>query len=251
MVLKKTPFYNLLVNNINTRECLAACNAFYLSDTINTISFINAHCFNIAQKNQEYLSALNHSSLLLNDGVGIDIAASFARMKFKENMNGTDLIPKIIKHAYESGKSIYLMGGVPGIIEQTKTALEKKYPGIKISGTQNGYFKKEDNPAVLENINNSGAELLIVGMGVPRQELWIHEHKTAFKNIKIAVAGGAIVDFIAGKVKRAPLWMQKLKIEWLFRFINEPKRLFKRYFIGNMVFFMHLISYKLRKSKNA
>jgi N-acetylglucosaminyldiphosphoundecaprenol N-acetyl-beta-D-mannosaminyltransferase len=246
MSIEKTAFYNIGLTIINTKECLEICSQFYNSERCHTVFFINAHCFNIAQKNSKYFKALNKADLVLNDGIGIDIAAKLNKNKLKENMNGTDLIPKIISHAYQAKQSFYLIGGVPGIIEQTKKELEKKHSHINIVGIRDGYFLDSENESLIAEINNSKAEVLIIGMGVPRQELWLIDNIEKLKFVRLAIAGGAIVDFIAGKVKRAPVWVQKLKIEWLYRFINEPKRLFKRYFIGNFVFFLHLFSYKLR-----
>ena len=120
--------------------------------------------------------------------------------------------------------------------------MERKLGDHYISGVNQGYLRDEtENRAVLDKINASGAELLIVGMGVPLQEKWIERNLHLLDNIKIAVAGGAIIDFLAEKVKRAPPWFQKLGIEWLYRFIQEPKRLFRRYFIGNIVFFVYVL----------
>jgi N-acetylglucosaminyldiphosphoundecaprenol N-acetyl-beta-D-mannosaminyltransferase len=245
MSFNTTPFYNLRVNTIDTAECLTICSAFYESNKSHSLFFINAHCFNIAQKNEAYRKALLEADLILNDGIGIDLAAKINKVKLKENMNGTDLIPKLIEQGFQKNKSIFLIGGVPGIIEQTKAALERKHKGIKIAGTRSGYFSNEENTEIIQQINSSGVELLVIGMGVPRQELWLMENIDKLNTVRLAIGGGAIVDFIAGKVQRAPKWMQKVKLEWFYRFINEPRRLFRRYFIGNFVFFINIL--KLRK----
>ncbi|QQS50429.1 MAG: WecB/TagA/CpsF family glycosyltransferase [Bacteroidota bacterium] len=242
--MQKTSFYNLSLNILDTPKCLEICSDFLMGKQCRTLFFINAHCFNMAQKNEAYKICLDKADLVLNDGIGIELAARYSGISLPENMNGTDLIPKIIEMAYNQNKKFFLLGGQPGVIEKTKEVLEKKHPGIKIVGSHSGYFDSAENEKIITEINNSQANLLIVGMGVPRQEIWIMENLERFNQLKLAIGGGAIVDFIAGKVKRAPLWIQKIKMEWFYRFIHEPKRLFKRYFVGNFVFFMYIIRLK-------
>ncbi len=249
MTLKKTPFYNLSLNILNIPECLDACKFFFEKQGCHTLFFINAHCFNIAQNNKAYRNCLERADLVLNDGIGIELAARFNGTRLLENMNGTDLIPKIIEMAYSQNKKFYLLGGQPGVIEKTKAELLRKHPGIQIVGTHSGFFNATENEGLVAEINHSLADLLIVGMGVPRQEIWIMENLEQFHQLKLAIGGGAIVDFIAGKVKRAPRWIQKIKMEWFYRFVNEPKRLFKRYFVGNFAFFMHILRLKFTLKK--
>ncbi len=203
------------------------------------VFFVNAHCFNISLRNEEYFNALKNSDFLFNDGIGIKIGARLKGIQVPENMNGTDLIPKIVHVAYQLNNKIFLLGAKEGIADAAKSNIEKKYPGIKMVGTSPGYFPEDQE--VVNQINKSGADILIVGMGVPRQELWLTKNKNHLENIKIAIAGGAILDFMAQKVKRAPLWMQKSGLEWFFRFIQEPGRLFKRYFWGNFQFLYYVL----------
>lgn len=242
--MQKTSFYNLSLNILDTQKCLEICSDFLMGKQCRTLFFINAHCFNMAQKNEAYKTCLDKADLALNDGIGIELAARFNDIRLPENMNGTDLIPKIIEKAQSQNKKFFLLGGQPGVIEKTKEALEGKHPGIRIVGIHSGYFGSDENEKLINEINNSQADLLIVGMGVPRQEIWIIENLCRFNHLKLAVGGGAIVDFIAGKVKRAPLWIQKVKMEWFYRFVHEPKRLFKRYFVGNFLFFMYIMRLK-------
>jgi len=241
---RKAHYYHLSIDLMDTREALTEFDSLFDSEELQTqlVYFINAHCFNISLKNQRYLDALQQAHFVFNDGIGIKIGARFAGIDLIENMNGTDLIPKIIQLAFEKGKNIFLLGAKEGIAIAAADNLRKRHPGIKIVGTSSGFFS--DSSAVVEEIDNSGAELLIVGMGVPRQELWLADHQSGLGNVKIAVAGGAILDFLSETVKRAPLWMQNAGIEWLYRFYQEPKRLFMRYFIGNAKFLYAILKFK-------
>ena len=245
--MNKTPFLNTYINILSTSEALTLCSEFFDSHEKHSIYFLNAHCFNVAQKDDQYLASLNNAGTVLNDGIGVHMASRLLGIKLKENMNGSDFIPKLIKHACSLGKKVFLLGAAVGVAERAKKNLERKFGDHSISGVNHGYILNEnENKAVLDRINASGAEVLIVGMGVPLQEKWIERNLHLLENIKIAVAGGAIIDFLAGKAKRAPPLVQKLGIEWLFRFIQEPNRLFHRYFIGNIVFFLYVLRLRRR-----
>ena len=234
-------FFNIELDLLTTIDALKTIQDYLNSDKNYINCFINAHCFNIAQKNSEYKKSLESFDLILNDGIGIKLASHLIRLDLMENLNGTDLIPKIITLASQLKKRIYLLGGKPGIAELACKNIEKAIPGVVIAGFHDGYFT--DNQKIVEEINSSGADLLIVGMGVPKQEIWLSQNKKSL-NTKLSIAGGAIIDFQAGNVMRAPLWMQKVYLEWLFRLLQEPKRLWKRYLIGNLVFFYNILKLK-------
>ena len=235
-------YYNIKFDNLDTAETLAACNRLYGSLDCHLVFFINAHCFNIAQKNQAYRKALNDCDILLNDGIGFKLGAKFTGIAVKENMNGTDFVPKLCRQACEMGKNVYLLGGEEGIAREAKENLEKRFPGIAIVGTRNGFFDFDRDEEIVKDIIDRKTDLLIVGMGVPRQELWLMKNRKKLGGVSIAVAGGAVLDFISGNVPRAPMWMQRSGTEWVFRLYNEPRRLFTRYFIGIPEFFINLIT---------
>lgn len=242
--MEKIDFYNLKINNFNTDETLSICQEFFRNEQNNLIFFVNAHCFNMAQNNAGYKNALNNVDLLLNDGIGIKLGAKMAGINIRENMNGTDFIPKLISLARKMEQNIYLLGGEEGIAQKAAETLKSKLDGLSIVGTRNGFFEFDDDGEVVDDIVSKNTDLLVVGMGVPRQELWLTKNKDKLKGVKISVAGGAVLDFISGKVERAPRWMQKTGIEWIFRLVQEPKRLFKRYFVGIPVFFLNILKLK-------
>jgi N-acetylglucosaminyldiphosphoundecaprenol N-acetyl-beta-D-mannosaminyltransferase len=242
--MSKIRYYNIEIDVLNTTETLSRCLGFINSNSNNLIFFINAHCFNIAQKNSEYKSALNTADLLLNDGIGIKIGAKISGIKIKENMNGTDLVPKILEFAKDHSKNVYFLGGMEGIASAAKQKTEFLFSGISIVKARNGYFDFNDDQEVINDIIKNKTDILIVGMGVPRQELWLTKNKDKLTGVKISIAGGAILDFISEKVVRAPKWMQKTGTEWIFRLIQEPARLFKRYAIGIPLFYYHIMRLK-------
>ena len=199
------------------------------------INFLNAHCFNISMKDKEYRKIVSSSNFILNDGIGIEIAARLDNKTFNKNLNGTDLIPKILENF--KNEKIYLLGAKEENVKLAVENLVNKH-GLKVVGYSNGYFEKSDS--VVRHINDSEASILLIGMGVPIQEKWAYDNRNQL-NCKMIINGGAIIDFLSENIKRAPLFMRKLKLEWLYRLIQEPKRLWKRYLLGNIIFFLNLI----------
>lgn len=204
--------------------------------------FLNAHCFNLAQKDREYFDILNSCDYLLNDGIGIKIASKIEKLVLKKNLNGTDFIPEIAEMASKKGYKIFLLGAKDGIAEEAAVKLKEKFEGLQIAGVHSGYGLDE---SVLEMINNSKADILIAGMGVPMQEKWIRENKSKLGSVKLFVGGGAILDFLSQRIRRAPLFMRKFGLEWVFRLCLEPGRLWRRYLVGNFLFFYYILVLKL------
>ena len=204
--------------------------------------FLNAHCFNLAQKDREYFDILNSCDYLLNDGIGIKIASKIEKLVLKKNLNGTDFIPEIAEMASMKGYKIFLLGAKDGIAEEAAVKLKEKFEGLQIAGVHSGYGLDE---SVLEMINNSKPDILIAGMGVPMQEKWIRENKSKLGSVKLFVGGGAILDFLSQRIRRAPLLMRKIGLEWLFRLCLEPGRLWRRYLVGNFLFFYYILVLKL------
>lgn len=246
----KSKFFNILIDVLDTNEIIIKCKEYLYSEKPNTIFFLNAHCFNIASSNPKYLSVLNNATLLLNDGIGLKIASYLTSVRFKENMNGTDLIPKIIRLACEERKRIYLLGSEEEYVIKAKNKIQGMYGNDSIVGFHSGYFDEHEELDIIKEINNKEVELLIIGMGVPKQEIWIHDHLDDLSGVKLFIAGGAIFDFISGKFRRAPKNMQKMGLEWLYRLKNEPRRLFGRYMIGNLVFLFNVLSKRFTIKKD-
>lgn len=166
--------------------------------------------------------------VIANDGIALDIAAKIVHGKtFQENLNGTDFSPFFLDHLSESVK-IFLLGAKPEVVVKAKDFINQRFPKHTVVDYQDGYFDHANSDAVVNNINASGAKVLFVAMGNPIQEQWILEHQHAL-NTTYILGVGALFDFWSGNKIRAPLIVQKLRLEWLFRLCQEPRRLFKRY----------------------
>lgn len=210
----------------------------YLEDCRQKIIFFaNAHSCNVAQKDIEFLNALGAADLVLPDGIGLKIAGKVIGHPIKANLNGTDLLPKVLSVAAENNLRIFFLGGEPGVAEEAKKQLINRIPQLRIVGVHHGFFTHAEHANVIKEINRSKAELLLVGLGVPFQEKWIWQFRNEI-DAKLLFGVGAFLDFSAGRFTRAPLMFRNFGIEWLFRLYQEPRRLFARYVFGNITFLL-------------
>ena len=233
MTILKVKFDNLTINQAvaQTIGLLGAGRKF-------EVNFLNADCLRISQKNPAYRDVLNCSELVLPDGVALKLAAWLFGLGKIHNCNGTDFSPELMRQAALKGYKIFLLGSAEGVAKQAGQKLQEQIPGIKIVGTHTGYFK--DDAPVVNEINTSGADILFVAMGVPKQEKWIAANRSEL-NPKLCLGVGALLDYISGRVVRAPKIFRVLKIEWLWRVFMEPRRMFKRYFVDGFGFMFWLI----------
>lgn len=240
---------NIKVNVLSSVEAITYIKDKLDKRILSNIFFLNDHGYNIAQKDATYRNMLNQADLLLNDGIGIEIGAKLFGFSFKENLNGTDFIPALFQFFNEEkDKSyrVFLLGAKPGVAQKAQDCLQKKYKNILFVGNQDGYFPKEDTEKIIEQINNSKTDILLVGFGMPLQEQWIYEHRLQLEST-ITMAVGAFIDFSSGDMKRAPKILRDLRLEWLYRMWKEPRRLWKRNVVGHISFFYSI--YKQRKKK--
>lgn len=183
-----------------------------------------------AQKDKEFKKILKTACLSLPDGAGILWASAYQnRMKypgrFKERVTGVDFMKEFIKACSYKKIRIFLLGAALGVAESVKKYFEHTYPGVTIVGVSSGSAKNEDFHIIQKAINNTLPEVLFIAFGSPKQEKWIVHNLPSLPSVKLAVGVGGAFDFIAGIKKRAPTWMQKLGLEWLFRLIQEPRRI--------------------------
>ncbi|WP_234028762.1 WecB/TagA/CpsF family glycosyltransferase [Pseudoblastomonas halimionae] len=208
------------------------------------VNFVNAHCVNTLSKDDEYRRALATSDRILPDGSGMSLAARMAGVKLGENLNGTDLFPHICEFAEYSGQAIFLLGGEHGVADGAAAWAARSFPQIDIAGTWHGYFDAEEENALIERINRSGASILFVGFGVPLQEKWIAENRHRI-DIPVILGVGGLFDYYSGRIPRAPRMVRAIGCEWAWRLAMEPRRLAKRYIVGNGVFMAHAAQHAL------
>lgn len=204
--------------------------------------FVNADCFNIAARDTAYRACLLDAERVLPDGLGVAIAGRLLGTPFAENVNGTDLLPHLCRALAKSGDGLFLLGGLPGVAEDAARNLSAQAPGLRIAGTCDGYFSLEEEEAVIARINRSGAGVLVVAMGAPRQELWLERNRHRLTP-PVRLGVGGCLDFHAHRVSRAPQWLREMRMEWIWRLLQEPGRMWRRYLIGNGVFLLRLAAH--------
>ena len=209
------------------------------------VSFLNAHNANIACTDPVFAAALD-DFLILPDGVGVDMAAKLLYGEsFPDNLNGTDFVP-----AFLQASSRPLTVGLLGATRVNAEAASAKLAALAVQHSfvviHDGYFSAAEEQGIVDRIEKLRPDVLLVAMGVPRQELWIARHIDA-RHCTLPIAVGALLDFLSGTVPRAPLWMRQLRLEWLFRLWVEPGRLWRRYVVGNPLFLLRVIRQKLSR----
>ena len=184
----------------------------------------NAEIIMMCQQDAEYKKIVSQDAqLVLPDGAGAVWAGRYLGYKVPERVAGFDLYCNLLKEAAAKGYKAYFFGGSPGIAEAAKAKSEELYPGVQVVGCRNGYFKEEESQAIIEEINASGADMLFAALGAPKQEKWLVRYRDQLKP-KILMGIGGSFDVFAGKMERAPKWMQDASLEWLFRLYKQPSR---------------------------
>jgi N-acetylglucosaminyldiphosphoundecaprenol N-acetyl-beta-D-mannosaminyltransferase len=235
------------INNQTMGEALAEINKLLKRERPAQVCFVNADCANIACRDSDYRTLLKKAALTLSDGIGMRLAGKLLGQPVRENVNGTDLFPRICEKLSGTGEGIYLLGGQPGIAVKVADWVSENYPELQVSGTQHGYFTAEEEPEIVARIAASGAAILLVAFGAPEQDKWIAEHLQD-TGVKVAMGVGGLFDFYSGNIPRAPQWMREISAEWLYRFWQEPGRMWKRYFLGNGIFLGRVMRQKWTKN---
>jgi len=234
------------VSTLDAAETIAFLDNLVAEKRTTVIAFLNANLSNLAAKDIE-LSQTLRRALVLNDGIGVDIASLVLHgEKFKDNLNGTDFVPR---YFLESKKKlrVYLLGAKEEVNAEALARFRRFAPQHDFGGGRNGYFSAEERPEVLAEIKKLQPDIVLLAFGNPLQELFAGRHIQEMGCTLVFCIGG-LFDFVSQRAKRAPLWMQNLRSEWLHRLYQDPKRLWKRYFFGNPKFLFRVALAKVRSS---
>lgn len=205
---------------------------------------INASKINLMRNDNKLREIVNNCPLINADGASVLWAAKKLGIPINERVTGIDLFLNLLKVANKEKYKIYLFGAKEEVVLKVKQLIESKYPDVKIAGYRNGYFKEDDESEIVKNMADSGADMMFVAFSSPKKEYWINKYIKEI-NIPFVMGVGGSFDVMAGKTDRAPIWMQKHGLEWFYRFIQEPRRMWKRYIVGNTKFVLY--TYKTRR----
>lgn len=246
---KKINILGVNFNNLSFIEALETICGFIESRRTTFVVTPNVDHLVRLQKNEELKSIYADAALILADGMPIIWASYFLGSPLKAKISGSDLLPRFCEMASRKHYKLFFLGGRPGAALKASQVLRERYKGLNIVGVYTPPYgfenKKEENEKIVKMVKDAGPDVLFVGLGAPKQERWIYDYKDRY-NAPVSIGIGVSFEFVAGIVKRAPVWIQKVGFEWLWRLLHEPKRLWKRYLIDDMKFFWLVLRQKMR-----
>ena len=216
-------------DNVDSEDTMERIKSFLDGDGLSVMYTPNSEIVQFCIDDKSLYGVINSAQLIIPDGIGVVYASRILGTPLKGKVAGVETAEKVVEYASKTGKSVYIFGGAKktaeskAVCEIAADKLCEKYPGLKIAGTRDGFFTDEENDSIVEEINNSGADILFVCLGAPKQEKWIYNNRDKLK-VKFAAGLGGSVNIFAGTAVRAPEFFLKHNIEWLHRLIKEPSR---------------------------
>jgi N-acetylglucosaminyldiphosphoundecaprenol N-acetyl-beta-D-mannosaminyltransferase len=211
----------------------------------------NANCLNLSHEDPALRDFLNQAEIVLCDGAGVMLAARILGGRIPERITYADWAWRLTAFAAAEGFSLYFLGARPGVAAEAARRLQQRYPALKIAGAHHGYFDHSvgspENEAVLQEINASSPDILLIGLGMPLQEYWLMENRHNL-NAGVVLTGGAVFDYVSGRLRRGPRLLTESGFEWLARLLIEPRRLWRRYIVGNPLFLLRVLEQRLSRA---
>ena len=235
--LRRPRIVSAHVDNLTIDEALAELTATPTGPRAKMVHIVHPHALNLAAFDKEFAKNLTRADLVFPDGIGVRIAGSILGTPIRHNLNGTDLLPLLCGAASEANIPLVLIGGEPGVALECATRLIRDTPGLHVPLVSKGFLTNTEAEELSERVGGIGRCIVLVGMGSPLQEAWTWRHLSGLRNVTVVTVGG-LFDFFSDRKPRAPLAWRELGLEWLFRLRMEPRRLARRYLVGNPLFLM-------------
>jgi len=246
--MEEIDIFEIKINPVKRSDLVAVIKS-NLEKGIQTTQFgVNSATINELIENEEYRHAINDADLLNIDGMSVVWGLRYLGYKVPERVATPDLADDLIEIAEKQNFSIFLLGANESILALCVKNLKKSFPGILIAGSHDGYYKQENELQIIDLINKARPDILLIGMPSPKKELFCQKYKTQL-NVKYILGVGGYFDIISGRIKRAPKWMQNIGLEWTYRLIQEPERMWRRYLIGTNKFFHAVIKEKRNRKR--
>lgn len=229
------------IANLHTIEAVAHMEQLIWSAELRarTLYIVNAHTLNLACDMPDYHHVLRDGDAVFGDGTGVRWAARWQGVKLIDNLVGTDLMPYFFANTLERHYRYFLLGAKPDVVERAAAHLGRQFPGLDVVGHQTGHYDPRDHAAVIDKINAAQPHVLMVGMGNPIQERWIHDNRERLTKVRLAVGVGGLFDHWGGVLKRAPRWVRRNGFEWVQLMLQQPHK-WRRYLIGNPKFLIRV-----------
>lgn len=232
------------VDPLDMQDVLAMIEGAVREKRVMSVSFLNAGKMVAMDADDQLRGAVINSTLRLADGQAIVWAARILGIELPGRVAGIDLMMELLKVGSQKGYGFYFLGARQDMLKMAAKRARELFPGLRIVGMRNGYFKKGEEKGIVEKIRSSSADILFVGISSPQKELFIDKYLNDIK-VPVVMGVGGSFDVLAGKARRAPVFIQRLGLEWLYRLLQEPARLWKRYFVGNTLFIWKVICCRL------
>ncbi|WP_256081560.1 WecB/TagA/CpsF family glycosyltransferase [Massilia sp. YIM B04103] len=236
------------IDNLTMEETLQRVEGFIRSGQPHQHVVVNVDKLVKAERDPALRRIINDCALVNVDGMPVVWASRLLGKPLKERVAGVDLFEALMGRAAREGWRVYLLGAREEVVSGVRELYEQKYPGLVVAGYRNGYWKADEEEAVVQQIADARADLLFVAISSPKKEHFLGQYQARMK-IPFAMGVGGTFDVAVGRVKRAPLWMQRSGLEWFYRFLQEPRRMFRRYFIEDMAFIRLFLKEAVRGSK--
>jgi N-acetylglucosaminyldiphosphoundecaprenol N-acetyl-beta-D-mannosaminyltransferase len=233
--MKTISIFDCKIANLTINETLSEIQNIIINRRYTQHVVLNAGKTVLMQENPNLKTIIQNCELINADGQAVVWASKLLGKPLPERVTGIDLMGKLIELSADNGHSIYFFGAKENVLVKVIDHYKTLYPSLKIAGYRNGYFNKEDEKEIIHDIKKSKADILLVAFSSPNKEIWLAEHGDKLE-VPFMMGVGGSFDVVAGVTKRAPEWMQKTGLEWFYRFIQEPRRMWKRYLIGNLKF---------------
>ena len=242
--MKKINILNTSIHNLTMQETLEIVD--------NTVSegkqlhhvVVNAGKLVAMQKDQQLRQSVNESDLINADGQAVVWASKILGKPLKERVAGIDLMENLVELAHQKKYKIFFFGAKEEVVKKVVENYSKKYSPAIVAGYRNGYFNKQHEEQIARNISNSGANILFVAISSPTKENFLYQNRKLLNKVNFVMGVGGSFDVVAGIVKRAPVWMQNYGLEWFYRFSQEPRRMWRRYLVGNTKFIFYVVKEK-------
>ena len=234
------------IDNFTMEETLQKVEEFIHSGRPHQHVVVNVDKLVKAERDTELLRIINDCALINVDGMPVVWASRLLGKPLKERVAGVDLFEALMRRSADKRWRVYLLGAREEVVSEVKRLYELKYPGLTVAGYRNGYWSEAEEPGVVAEITAARADLLFVAISSPKKEHFLGQYQGQMK-VPFAMGVGGTFDVAVGRVKRAPVWMQKSGLEWFYRFLQEPRRMFRRYFIEDMAFIRLFLKEALRR----
>src|SRR5438105_11639172 len=233
---KQIEILGAFVDRVTLDEAVQRTYEFLTSGLSHQIVTVNVDFVRLAQENREFMEIINRSDLAIADGMPLVWASGWVGDRLPERVTGVELVERCCAVAAEEGYRVFLLGGEDGVAQAAAQVLTGRHPGLQIAGAYSppiGPFSDEEERKMVNMIKQARPHLLFVAFGAPKQDTWIAKHRDELA-VPVAIGVGGVFNFLTGRLKRAPMWMQQHGLEWLYRVVQEPRRLWRRYFVMDL-----------------